>query len=155
MSTRFGKVIQQASTLPAEIQDEIAEQWLEDIENELNWQKTLQQPQDKLAELAREALRQSARGETLVKGFDEILNSPRSFWSGSEICRSGSRKTARKKTTACGSRTHAIPASREFKKAELYRAGLCGAGRYWLAGGGNYERFGYYRVVLDRLAQRI
>jgi cell division protein FtsB len=72
MSTRFEKVIQQASTLPAEIQDEIAEQWLEDIENELNWQKTLQQPQDKLAELAREALRQSARGETLVKGFDEI-----------------------------------------------------------------------------------
>lgn len=72
MSTRLEKVIQQASTLPAEIQDEIAEQWLEDIENELNWQKTLQQPQDKLAELAREALRQSARGETLVKGFDEI-----------------------------------------------------------------------------------
>jgi hypothetical protein len=35
MSTRLEKVIQQASTLPAEIQDEIAEQWLEDIENEL------------------------------------------------------------------------------------------------------------------------
>jgi hypothetical protein len=36
MSTRFEKVIQQASTLPVEIQEEIAEQWLEDIENELN-----------------------------------------------------------------------------------------------------------------------
>jgi len=72
MSTRLEKVIQQASTLPAEIQDEIAEQWLEDIENELNWQKTLQQPQDKLSKLAREALRQSVRGETLAKGFDEI-----------------------------------------------------------------------------------
>ena len=72
MSTRFEKVIQKASILPIEIQDEIAEQWLEDIENELNWQKTLKQPQDKLAELARQALRQSARGETLAKGFDEI-----------------------------------------------------------------------------------
>lgn len=72
MPIRFEKVIQKAATLPAEIQDEIAEQWLEDIENELNWQKILQQPQDKLAELARQALRQSARGETLAKGFDEI-----------------------------------------------------------------------------------
>ena len=58
MSTRFDKVIQQASTLPSEIQDEIADQWLEDIENELNWQKALQQPQDRLTELAKEALRQ-------------------------------------------------------------------------------------------------
>ena len=72
MSNRFEKVIQQASTLPIEIQDEIAEQWLEDIENEMNWQKTLQQPQERLSELAREALRQSAWGETLAKGFDEI-----------------------------------------------------------------------------------
>lgn len=72
MATRFETVIQRASTLPVEIQDEIAEQWLEDIENELSWQKTLQQPQDKLLELAREALRQSARGETLAKGFDGI-----------------------------------------------------------------------------------
>jgi len=72
MSSRFEKVIQQASTLPIVIQEKIAEQWLEDIENEMNWQKTLQQPQEQLSELAREALRQSAKGETLAKGFDEI-----------------------------------------------------------------------------------
>jgi hypothetical protein len=41
MSSRFEKVIQQASTLPVEVQDEIAAQWLEDIENEMGWQKTL------------------------------------------------------------------------------------------------------------------
>jgi hypothetical protein len=45
MPSLFEKVIQQAATLPIEIQDEIAGQWLEDIENEINWQKTLQQPQ--------------------------------------------------------------------------------------------------------------
>ena len=72
MSSRFEKVIQQASTLPIEVQDEIAEQWLEDIENEMGWQKTLQQPQEKLSELAREALRQATQGKTLTKGFDEI-----------------------------------------------------------------------------------
>ena len=72
MSSRFEKVIQQASTLPIEIQDEIAEQWLEDIENEMGWQRTLQQPQEKLLELAKEALRQSVQGKTVTKGFDEI-----------------------------------------------------------------------------------
>ena len=72
MPNRFELIAQKASALPLDIQDEIAEQWLEDIENELNWQKTLQQPQDKLVALAREALRQSARGETQALGFDEI-----------------------------------------------------------------------------------
>ena len=72
MPNRFEKVIQQASTLPVEIQDEIVEQWMEDIANEMNWQKTLQQPQERLSDLAREALRQSAQGKTLAKGFDEI-----------------------------------------------------------------------------------
>ena len=72
MPNRFELIVQKAPTLPLEIQDEIAEQWSEDIENELNWQKTLQQPQDKLVALAREALRQSANGETQALGFDEI-----------------------------------------------------------------------------------
>lgn len=70
--TRLEQVIQQASALPLEIQDEMADQWLQDIENELGWQTTLQRPQDKLSELAREALRQSAQGRTLSKGFDEL-----------------------------------------------------------------------------------
>ncbi|CRI67280.1 Similarity [Thiocapsa sp. KS1] len=70
--TRLEQVIQRASALPLEIQDEMADQWLQDIENELAWQTTLQQPQDKLSKLAREALRQSAQGRTLSKGFDEL-----------------------------------------------------------------------------------
>jgi glycosyltransferase A (GT-A) superfamily protein (DUF2064 family) len=70
--TRLEQVIQRASALPLEIQDEMADQWLQDIENELGWQTTLQQTQDKLSELAREALRQSAQGRTLSKGFDEL-----------------------------------------------------------------------------------
>ena len=72
MTSRLEQVVQRVSTLPIEIQDEIAEQWFEDIENEIGWQKTLQQPQDKLSKLAQEALRQSSQGKTLIKGFDEI-----------------------------------------------------------------------------------
>jgi hypothetical protein len=72
MSSRLDLVIQRAATLPLEIQEDIAEQWLEDIENEMGWQKTLQQPQERLSELAQEALRQSAQGKTIAKGFDEI-----------------------------------------------------------------------------------
>ncbi|NEV62762.1 hypothetical protein [Thiorhodococcus minor] len=70
--TRLEQVIQRASALPSEIQDEMADQWLRDIENELGWQTALRQSQDKLSELAREALRQSAQGQTVPKGFDEI-----------------------------------------------------------------------------------
>jgi hypothetical protein len=35
MSSRIEQVVQRVLTLPIEIQDEIAEQWLEDIENEI------------------------------------------------------------------------------------------------------------------------
>lgn len=64
--------MQRVSALPLEIQDEIADLWLSDIENEVGLQQTLEQPQDRLVTLAREALRQSAAGQTLSKGFDEI-----------------------------------------------------------------------------------
>jgi len=45
--------------LPPELQDEIARQILEDIENELKWQATLAQPHSKLEKLAKKALEES------------------------------------------------------------------------------------------------
>jgi hypothetical protein len=45
---------------------------LEDIESELKWQQTLEQPQERLVKLAEKALQQSLRGETIKAGFDEI-----------------------------------------------------------------------------------
>lgn len=72
MTSLLEQAIQRAAILPVDIQNEIAEQWLEDIENEIGWQRTLQQPQEKLSELAQHALRQSAQGKTVKKGFDEI-----------------------------------------------------------------------------------
>ncbi|MBB1125633.1 hypothetical protein [Thiospirillum jenense] len=72
MLNRFEQIIQKVSALPDDMQEKMIEQWLEDIDNELNWQKTLQQPQERLSALAKQALNESAQGKTIVMGFDEI-----------------------------------------------------------------------------------
>ncbi|MDP3010077.1 MAG: hypothetical protein Q8N30_13540 [Methylococcales bacterium] len=50
------QLLEKVATLPDVIQEEIALQWLDDIENELQWQATLEQPQPKLEQLALAAL---------------------------------------------------------------------------------------------------
>lgn len=72
MTPNLTQLIEKAATLPAVIQEEIAAQWLDDIENELQWQTTLEQPQAKLEQLALAALQQARQGKTLLKGFDEL-----------------------------------------------------------------------------------
>ncbi|MDB9424727.1 hypothetical protein PN437_07390 [Microcystis aeruginosa CS-564/01] len=41
LSTLLSKAVQKAQELPEAIQDELAEQFIEDIENEIKWQETL------------------------------------------------------------------------------------------------------------------
>ncbi len=74
ISKLLSNVIQQAQSLPIAIQDELAEQFLEDIENEMKWQETLSKPQESLLleEIARKALEDSQEGRTKVMGFDEL-----------------------------------------------------------------------------------
>ncbi|AOX00528.1 hypothetical protein BJP34_14680 [Moorena producens PAL-8-15-08-1] len=73
MTYLLTEAFQKAQNLPEEIQDELAHQLIEDIENELKWQKTLSQSQASfLDELARKALNESKIGETKVMGFDEL-----------------------------------------------------------------------------------
>ncbi len=55
----FAKLIEKTAVLSPAIQEEIILQWFDDIENELQWQKTLEQPQPKLEQLASAALQQS------------------------------------------------------------------------------------------------
>jgi len=54
------------------LQDEIAEQIMDDIENERNWQETLSKPQKKIERLAEEALENSKTGKTKKLGFDKL-----------------------------------------------------------------------------------
>lgn len=72
MTTNLTQLLEKAATLPDVIQEEIALQWLDDIENELQWQSTLEQPQPKLEQLALAALQQAKQGKTIKKGFDEL-----------------------------------------------------------------------------------
>jgi hypothetical protein len=72
MTTLLSKAIKKVEALPPELQDEIAKQILEDIDNELKWQKTLAQPQSKLEKFAEKALQESKAGRTKKMGFDEL-----------------------------------------------------------------------------------
>ncbi len=72
MTANLTQLLEKAATLPDVIQEEIALQWLDDIENELQWQSTLEQPQPKLEQLALAALQQAKQGKTIKKGFDEL-----------------------------------------------------------------------------------
>ncbi len=64
MTRLMSKAIEKIETLSAEIQDEIAEQLLENLENELAWQKTLAKPQPNLRKLAEQAARAVNEGKT-------------------------------------------------------------------------------------------
>jgi hypothetical protein len=59
MTKLLAELIKKVENLPPEIQDEIAKQILEDIENELRWRETLAQPQSELKKLAKKALEKS------------------------------------------------------------------------------------------------
>jgi hypothetical protein len=72
MTVNLTQLLEKAATLPEVIQEEIALQWLDDIENELQWQATLEQSQPKLEQLALAALQQAKQGKTIKKGIDEL-----------------------------------------------------------------------------------
>jgi hypothetical protein len=72
MTKLLEKVLEQAEKLPLELQEELAEQFIEDIENELRWQETLSKPQSKLTALGDMALKRSMEGRSKKMGFDEL-----------------------------------------------------------------------------------
>jgi hypothetical protein len=74
MSPLLTKALQKAQTLPEVIQDELAEQFIEDIENEIKWQETLSKPQNSLTvkRLADKAISDSEKGQTKEMGFDDL-----------------------------------------------------------------------------------
>ncbi len=72
MTTLLLKAMKRIEALPREIQDEIAEQLMEDVQSELDWRKTLAKPQTKLNRLGEKALRESRAGKTKKMGFDEL-----------------------------------------------------------------------------------
>lgn len=73
MTNLLAEAFRKAQNLPDYLQNELAEQLIEDIENEIKWQQVLSQPQDmKLDELAAKALRDSTNDKTKEMGFDQL-----------------------------------------------------------------------------------
>ena len=73
MTDLLTEAFNKAQSLPIHLQDELAEQLIEDIENELKWQQSLSQPQSSTLEnLAAKALNDSLQRKTKQMGFDEI-----------------------------------------------------------------------------------
>ena len=73
MNNLLTEAFNKAQNLPAHLQNELAQQLIEDIENELKWQQSLSQPQlSKLEQLAAKALQDSINGKTKQVGFDEL-----------------------------------------------------------------------------------
>lgn len=73
MTNLLTEAFSKAQDLPDYLQNELAQQLIEDIENEQQWQQQLSQPQpSKLEALAAKALSDSANGKTKVMGFDEL-----------------------------------------------------------------------------------
>lgn len=74
MTTLLEQAFKEAQKLPSQLQDEIAQQLLEDIKNELKWQETLSNPDIDLGilqQMAEAALREDDEGKTEAKGFGE------------------------------------------------------------------------------------
>ncbi|HEY9866891.1 MAG TPA: hypothetical protein V6D21_22145 [Candidatus Obscuribacterales bacterium] len=73
MTNLLTEAFKKSQSLPDYLQDELAAQLIEDIENELQWQQQLSQPQNYLLDkLALQAINESRQGKTQVMGFDEL-----------------------------------------------------------------------------------
>ncbi len=74
MTKLLEKAFKEAQKLSNDLQDELAQQLLEDIQNELKWQDSLSNPDlaiDVLREMAQSALIEDREGKTEEKGFGE------------------------------------------------------------------------------------
>ncbi|MFN9259720.1 hypothetical protein [Microcystis sp.] len=74
MTTLLQKAFTEIQKLPESLQDELAQQLLEDIESELKWQQSLSNEDLELGALitmSQEALIEEQEGRTEDKGFGE------------------------------------------------------------------------------------
>ena len=72
MTNLLAEAFNKAQNLPEFIQDELAQQLIEDIENELKWQETLSKLNSLFEKLAQKALKDSQEGKTKMIDIDEL-----------------------------------------------------------------------------------
>ena len=72
MTTLLQQAFEKAAQLPADLQDQLAQDLLDDIAGELQWDTTLAHSEALLEKLAAKALREFEAGHTRPQGFDEL-----------------------------------------------------------------------------------
>lgn len=72
MRELLSEALKKIEKLPPDLQDEIAKQIMDDIENERRWNEALTKPHSKIDKLAEKALEESKAGKTRKSGFDEL-----------------------------------------------------------------------------------
>ena len=72
MTALLDKLFEKASALPLELQDMLAKEFLQEIEWEHRWEKTLGKSQDVLDKLTEKAMQEYESGQTEEMGFDEL-----------------------------------------------------------------------------------
>ncbi|MEO8514874.1 MAG: hypothetical protein ABI543_15050 [Ignavibacteria bacterium] len=72
MTELLSKAFKKASELSDDSQDLIANRLLEEIEDELKWNRSFEDSKDKLSVLADKAIQQSEENKTRKIGFDEL-----------------------------------------------------------------------------------
>lgn len=65
-------LIDKATALPADLQEQFAKEWLAELEDDQLWDETFARSQDLLDSMARKALKNRRAGKTVAKGWDEI-----------------------------------------------------------------------------------
>ncbi len=72
MSALLEKAFEAAKRLPENLQDELAAEWLLDIEDERRWAEQFANSQEKLAKLVEEAKAEIREGKRVEMGMDEL-----------------------------------------------------------------------------------
>jgi len=72
MTALLSQAFNKAAELPETVQEQIAQQLLEDIEAELKWDQTFARTQDQLAKLADKALQEIKAKRIKKVDFDEL-----------------------------------------------------------------------------------
>ena len=72
MTALLQAAFEKASALPAEVQELLAKELIEEIEWETRWDRTLADSQPLLDQLTEKAMREYREGRTEKKGFDEL-----------------------------------------------------------------------------------
>lgn len=72
MTKMLEQAFAKASSLPDELQDAVAQNLLQELEWESQWDATLEENQDAMEDMALKALEEFKQGKTSEQGFDDL-----------------------------------------------------------------------------------